>query len=544
MGHSEVWGTRAARAGMLAMSLSVAGVSLATAGCRVTNDDVSAWARKASGPRKLVAVLQHDKYDHSLRVNAAMTLVTMPSRGGRAVGLLGGEDYVGLLDGLAELSDEERAPIVNGMVPRLVEGILTVPQGDEADTSIPYKDAAYAMLTQKDGELVSDPASQLALKEALVKWCQSNFESRMDDTTQLFGMEQVLRYVRAPGVRGLTPLIEADFKKIRQLAQLVDELGDEATKLDASKRLVQVAEHVDSAAWVKQKAPAVEAANKASGFNIKANQFEKQLEAYQEEELLRIFGAMKSVGEKPVVDYLLAYAANTEHPEKRRAAALAGLEGNLDRKNQAHAQAMLEYLSNDKTPDIIRDVASRRVGELSREQVAERLYGLFNSDRWQLRAMVASLLLKMSDSKHIDEFMTNLGKIKNMAMSEPLFYGPLLKDVKGEDPSSIAQKYAAANYPAPVRLTALGYWYDQGTKGDLAKVEPFKNDQESVPSCHKDAEQCAWSCTISGEKGPEAKEVKTIGNFVEYCLVPAMSQREAAAKSADEGKDDGKKSEK
>jgi hypothetical protein len=544
MGHSDKWGTRAARAGMLAISLSVAGVSLTATGCRITDDDVSAWARKASGPRKLVAVLQHDKYDLSLRINAAMTLVSMPSRGGRAVGLLGGEDYIGLLGGLTELSEEERTPIVNGMIPRLVEGISRVPEGDEADASIPYKDAAYAMLSESDGALVSDPKSQEALKEALIKWCQSNFESRMDDTTQLYGMEQVLRYVRAPGVRGLTPLFEADFKKMRQLAQLVDEIGDDATKLDASNRLVKVAEHVDSEAWVKQKAPAVEAANKASGFDVKPNQFEKQLEAYQEEELLRIFGAMKSVGEKPVVEYLLGYAANAENPEKRRAAALAGLEGNLDRKNQAHAKAMLDYMSDDKTPDLMRDVASRRVGELSREQVAERLYSLFSTDRWQLRATVASLLLKMSDAKHIDEFMTELGKTKNMAISEPLLYGPLLKDVKGQDPVAIAEKYAAKNYPAPVRLTALGYWYDQGSKSDLAKVQLFKDDKESVPACHKDAEQCAWSCTIQGEKGLEAKEVKTIGEFVEYCLVPAMSQREAIEKVAEPGKEAGKKDEK
>lgn len=544
MGQSDRWGNRTARASMLALSLCVGGLSMATTGCQITNDDVSAWARKASGPRKLVAVLQHDKYEPELRVAAGMTLVTMPSRGGRDVGLLGGEDYIGLLDALEEMPEEQRTPIINGMVPELEEGILSIPEGDEADPSIPFKDAGYALLTHSNGELVSAPESQAKLKAALIVWCQNNFEARMNDTTQLYGMEQVLRYVRAPGVRGLTPLIEADFKKIRELAQLVDELGDDKTKLDASQRLVKVAKHVDSDAWVKQKAPAVEAANKASGLNVKPKQFEKQLEAYQEEELLRIFGAMKSVGQAPIVDYLLSYAANEKNPEKRRAAALAGLEGNLDRKNEAHAKAMLDYMSDDETPDLLRDVAGRRVGELSREQVAERLYKLFSHERWQLRATVASLLIKMSDSKHLDEFMGELGKIKNMAISEPLLYGPLLKDVKGEDPKGVAEKYAAKTYPAPVRLTALGYWYDQGTKQDLAKVEIFKDDNERVPSCHKDAAQCAWSCTIQGEKGPEAKEVKTIGNFVEYCLVPAMSQRDAEPEKAPEGKGAAKKDKK
>src|SRR5690606_31677279 len=154
--------------------------------------------------------------------------------------------------------------------------------------------------------------------------------------------------------------------------------------------------------------------------------------------------------------------------EKRRAAALAGLENNLDRKNAAHAQAMLDFVVSDETPDSIRDVAVRRAGELSREQVASRLYSLFDHERWQLRATVASLLLRMTTKKDIDEFMAKLGDVEHMALSEPLTYGPLLKNVSGADPEELVAKYSAPKRPAPVRLTALGYYYANGTKADLA----------------------------------------------------------------------------
>lgn len=544
MGRSMSWGTSGMRAGAMALSLSVAAVGLSTSGCRVTEEDVSSWARKASGPRKLVAVLQHDKYDLDLRVKAAMTLVTMKPRGGRAVGLLGSDEYIGLLDGLSELSVTERTQLINGMVPELVAGIATVPQGDEADTSIPYKDAAYALLTYENDGLVADPHTREALTNALVDWAQQNFVARIDDTSQLYGMEQVLRYVRAQGVRGLTGLIEPEFKKIRELAGLIHELGDPATKLEASQRLVKVAEFVDSKAWIEQKAPAVEAANKRSGLTVKANQFEKQLEAYQEEELLRVFGAMKSVGQKPIVDYLLAYAQNDKNPEKRRAAALAGLENNLDRKNQAHARAMLDLLASDETPDSIRDVAVRRVGELSREQVAERLYAMFEAKRWRVRATVASLLLRMTTKKDLAEFMGKLGEVKHMAISEPLTYGPLLKNVAGSDIEEVVQKYADPEQPVPVRLTALSHYYANGTKADLAKVERYKEDSEKTPSCESDAEQCAWTCTVEGEKGAESKDVKTIGQFVEYCLIPAMSKRDPDDATTDGAADDQTKDDK
>ena len=533
MGQNMSRGNSTGRAIMLASGLAIIAASGVLSGCRITDDDVAAWARKASGPRKLVAVLQHDKYDLALRVNAALTLVTMKPRGGRAIGLLGSEEYIGLLDGLSEMDAPERKPIVSGLVPKLVEGIALVPQGDEADESIPYKDAAYALLTQNEGSLVSDEADKKALTDALIGWSQQNFVARMDDTTQLYGMEQILRYVRTAGVKGLTPLIAADFRKIRELSQLIHELGDTATKLDASKRMVQVAQHVDSPAWIQQKAPSVEAANKASGLTVKPKQFEKQLEAYQEEELLRVFGAMKNIGQKPIVDYLLSYASKKENPEKRRAAALAGLENNLDRKNEAHAKAMLDLLASDETPDGLRDVAVRRVGELSREQVAERLYSLFNHDRWKLRWTVAGLLLKMTDGKTIGEFMAHLGKIDHMAITEPLTYGPLLKNIKGDSDALVA-KYAAADQPAPVRLSALGYYYENGTTADLAKVEPLVSDSQKVPPCPKEAEQCAWNCTVSGKDGPELKEVATIGNFVEYCLLPAMKSRQPVETKAAE----------
>ncbi len=538
--------SRAARKSTVAlcMTFAVSVTALSTTGCRITTDDVEGWAKKKAGPRKLVAVVQHDKYDMPLRVTAGMTLVSMKPRGGRAVGLLGDEEYIGLLEGLEEMSADERAPIIKGMVPELVKGITFVPQGDEVDTSFAYKDAAFALLTHGETGLVTDKEVTEKLKAALIEWAKHNFEARMDDTSQLYGMEQVLRYLRAPGVEGLTELIEPDFKKIREVSKLISELGDKETKQEASKKMVTVAKHVDSQAWIKQKAPSVEAANERSGLKVKEKQFEKQLEAYQEEELLRVFGAMKNIGEKPIVDYLLAYAENKENPEKRRAAALAGLENNLDRKNEVHAKAMLDFISSDETPDTMRDVAARRVGELSREQVAERLYGLFDHKRWQLRWTVASLLLKMTEAKQMDEFMEKLGKVKHMAITEPLSYGKLLAEVKGAKPEELSEKYSAKNYPVPVRLSALGYYYEGGTKEDAAKLEKFKNDSQKVPSCPEDAQQCAWTCTIEGKKGPESKEVTTVGEYVTYCILPGLEKRQPEKTKNEDDKGDAKPADK
>jgi hypothetical protein len=503
------------------------GTTLASAGCRVTEEDVHRWATRSQGPRKLVAVLTHAKYPTPLRVEAAMTLVRMKPREGRPVGLQGNEEFTGLLQALTEMPSEARTEILTGVVPQLEQGMLQERgAADGSDPSLPYKDAAYALLTHEAG-LLGDPALRQRLLDSLVRWANTSFTERLDDSSQIYSMEQVLRLLKADGVRGLTGEIQPNAKKIDTVARLIRELGDDKTKLEASERLVQVAKDVDSEAWIKRKAPSVEAANKASKLTVTEAQFAKQLEMYQEEELLRVFSSMKSVGQAPAAAHLLAYAQEGRHAEKRRAAALAALEGNLDRNKPEHAQVLLGLLANDETPDAVRDVAARRIGELPREQVAERLYALFHNKRWQVRWVAASLLLRMSEARHVEEFMKQLGTTKDMALSEPLAYGPLLQDVKGAKPDELVALYARPNQPVQARLAALGYYYRNGSQADLPKVDAYARDDERVPRCLPDAKDCDWECSVTSGQTRELKKVATVGDFVEYCIKPALTARAA-----------------
>jgi hypothetical protein len=75
------------------------------------------------------------------------------------------------------------------------------------------------------------------------------------------------------------------------------------------------------------------------------------------------------------------------------------------------------------------------------------------------------------------------------------------------------------------RLTALGYWYKFGSKADLGKVEPFAKDDKDVPKCLPDAKECTWECSVTVGAASEVKPVKTVGDFVEYCIKPALGAR-------------------
>ncbi len=505
--------------------------------CRTSTDDIERWTNTKQGPRKLVAVITHDKYPHELRVEAAMALVRMKPRSGQSIGLLGQDDQPGLLSALESLAPAEREKLVTEMVPKLEEAMAAEPPKAQAgqptppDPSFPYKDAAFAILTHAEGSLVQTEELRTRIRAALTSWSMTNFAERLDDSSQLYGMEQVLRELGSQGVTGLGEQILPNAKKIDKMAVLVAELGDDATKLTASKNLVVVAKEIDSDKWVKQKSPLVDAANKASKLSPTPEQFKAQLDQYQEEELLRIFSSMKKVGGAPVVAHLLAYGKDKEKPEKRRASALAALEGNLDKNNEAQIKSILELASATDTPDTLRDVALGRVGELPRKLVTGRLFGLFKSDNWKIRWVAGELVLKMGDTSHVEEFMRKIGGARGMAITEPLRYGAVIGTLKGKKkPADIIDKFVRPGWSTEARMSALGYYYQFGNKTQLAKITPYENDRSRAPKCLEDADDCEWKCAVGEGKSQELKDVTTLGEFVRFCVKPAMEKRSASKK--------------
>jgi hypothetical protein len=289
---------------------------------------------------------------------------------------------------------------------------------------------------------------------------------------------------------------------------------------------VAVAREVSSEAWLARKAPMLRQANEASGQKVEGARFDAQLATYQEEELLRVFSSLKQVGQPPAVDYLLGFAMDKSQPEKRREAALAALEGHMDRKNNDQVDRLLALASADDTQDSVRDQALRRVGELPRKQVVVALYGLFSQKNWKVRWVAAELILKMSEVSQLDEFMAKLGGVREMAITEPIRYGKLIAGLQGTPPvRDVIGKYAAQTQPVPVRLTALGYYLEQGTGDQLASLEAYAADTARVPDCAKDAEGCEWRCEITSEGAQVTKDVKTVGDFVQYCVKPAITAR-------------------
>lgn len=535
--------SRRLRKALLAVSIAgFAGLAVGATGCRVAEQDVKRWETTQRGPYKLVAVVTHDKYAWDLRAEAAMSLIRMPPRGGvrQGIGFLidkyKDEDGQSREGALNQIPEQARTQLVDRMAPMLIEALDATPPAHmpdgrvPPDPSIPIKDATFAMLTHEP-PLVSNEKTRNDLRAALIHWAQTDFEDRIENGTQQYGLEQMMRWLGPESVKTLPGIINENASRLDRIAGLVNDVGDDATKLKASEALVQLANRYASQDWLDAQKKLVQESNAKNNIKADDKAVAGQIDKIQERRLTEeLFPAMKKVGGRPVIDYLFQFAANAKLPGDRRKLALAALEGRVNKNSTTDLDRIFAIAKDDATPDEVRDIAFTRLGEFPKELIVPKLYTVFNDPKWKVRWVAASLVLKTMSTKQVPEFMGHLPKTSGvkMAMTEPLSYGEL---IRGMDPAAgdpkprdVIRPYLASKEFGP-KMTALGFFWN-GSKADRSLVSGLESDKTELPKCAPE-DQCSWSCDVpkAGAKDPsetEPKELKTVGEFVTFCLVPSM----------------------
>ncbi|HEY5146791.1 MAG TPA: hypothetical protein VII82_08480 [Polyangiaceae bacterium] len=507
-----------------------------TSGCAVSESDAHRWETTENGPEKLYAIVGHEKYSWPLREEAALSLIRMRPRNGKRIGLeyliVGYDTPQGRVPGiLAVQTEDTRRRIVDGIAPKLVEQMQQPPppkpvegQMIPPDPSIPYKDAAFALVSHEP-PLASNEATKASLMGALTQWVQTDFEDRIDNSTQQFGVEQIMRFIGAPSVKTLPNSITETSPKVDRACALVADIADDETKKRASDALVAMNKHIASSDWLdKQRALVVEANGKAK-INATPQQVNDQLKQYQDQELEKVFTNMKRVGGRPTVDYCLAYAQNKANSEKSRTNALAALENRIDKNSPGDTTIIVDILTDDANPDSVRAVAMARLGELPKEMILPKLYALFDK-KWKVRLDAARMVLKTITTKDLPDFMQHLpqnDKTK-MALSEPIAYGALIMQMDpqgGPKPRDVLAHYLQA--PLGAQLTAAGSYYS-AKKSDATALTALEENKSPVPKCEP-ADECGWQCDVPKSPGSQEKETKTVttvGEFVRWCIEPSL----------------------
>jgi hypothetical protein len=530
------------RVAVAAAVIALGTIATSATGCRVAENDVKRWETTQRGPYKLVAVVTHDKYSWELRTDAALSLIRMPPRGGVRQGIAflidkykdeEGESREGAL---SQLPEDARRQIVDRLAPQLIKELEPpppprTPEGRlPPDPTIPFKDATFAMLVHEP-PLVSNEKTRLELKAALTHWAATGFEDRIENGAQQFGLEQMMRYLGPESVKTLPSIINENAGRIDRVASLINDVGDEPTKLKASEALVALAHKYNSKEWLEAQTKLVKESNTRNNIKADDTQVAGQVDKMQERRLNEeVFPAMKRVGGRPSIDYLFSYAADSKHPAERRKLALAALEGRVDKNSPTDLERTFAIAKNEDNPDAVRDVAFQRMGEFPKEQIVPRLYTLFEPRKWKTRWVAGETILKtFSSTKQIPDFLARLPKtpVTKSGMTESLSYGAAMKKMEPAqgDPKArdvLAPYLTSKDFGA--RMTALAYFWE-GKKVDRPVVAPFENDATLLPKCEKE-DDCSWSCDVpkAGSKEMEPKELKTVGEYVKFCLVPSMDK--------------------
>lgn len=519
---------------------AILGLPGAVAGCRVSETDVKRWETTQRGPHKLVAVITHDKYPIELRTEAAMSLIRMPPRGGVRQGIKflvdkykneEGEDRDGAL---VQLGEEARAQIVDRLVPRLVEELkppppARTPEGRlPPDPTIPFKDAAFAMIIHEP-PLVANEQTKAELRTALIHWAQTGFEDRVENGSQQYGLEQMMRTLGPESVKILPGLVSENTARIDRIASLIKDIGDDGAKMDLSKAFVALADKYNSKEWLEAQTKIVKEYNAKNNVKADDNQVAAQVDKIQERRLTEeVFPAMKKVGLRPSVDWLLKYSGDASKPAERRKLALAALEGNLDKNNKDDLERIYAIAKTPDAPDAVRDGAFRRMGEFPKDWILPKLYALGDQPKWKVRWVAFDNVLSTLTLKQIPEFMGHLPKVatQKMGMTEPLTYAKRVHAMEGDAKAKLDTivPYLNSKELGP-KLMALGYFWE-GKKDEKHFVQPHAEDSALLPKCEKE-DECLWQCDVPKAGNPketEPRELKTVGEFVKICLLPTMEK--------------------
>jgi hypothetical protein len=519
-----------------ALGLCALAAAGATAGCAVSESDAHRWETTENGPGKLYAIVTHDKYSYPLREEAALSLVRIRPRNGKRVGLeylvMGYDTSMGRVQGaLAVLGEDVRRRIVDGIAPKLIAEMQAVPakpaEGAAVppDPSVPYKDAAFALLSHEP-PLASNESTKASLIAALAQWVQTDFEARIDNTTQQFGVEQIMRFIGATSVKTLPGVITESSTKVDRACALVADIGDDDTKKRASDALVTLGKHLDSADWVEKQRPLVLQANKQQNITTTPQGVNDQLKNYQEQELEKVFTDMKRVGGRPSIEYCLAYAHDKTKSEKMRADAFAALENRIDKNLPNDVNLVFDILKDDTNPDKVRGGAMARLGELPKEMIIPKLYTLFDK-KWQVRVDAAKLVLKTMGTKDVPDFMRHLpsdAKTK-MGLGEPITYGTIIMGMDpqgGPKPRDVLNGFLQSS-SLGAKLTAAGSYYTL-KKSEASALTGLEADKAPLPKCAPE-DQCGWTCDVPKAPGSQDKETKiptTVGEFVRWCIEPSL----------------------
>ena len=452
----------------LILGLALLGMT-ATAGCKVTENDIDHWKRTVKGPGKMVAVMLAEKYEPPLRASAALALVDMER-----------QDVDGVAElqrALGTLDEATRLALVKTVTPGLIKLMNGSGKPNPAEgpptAQIRAKDAAFTLIP------MADPETRTLLTNAVVGWYTVDFNGR-----SLSGNYSAEQVIRALGSAGATLLVDAMGAKLPQqalvkLAELIGQLGDPATKARAAKKIVAIEAEMAGTGFLGWLQGQIQEQLAAAGQKPDDARIAKAAELNRAKFIDEgAIPAMKHLADQPpVAGRLLAIAANTQAPTARRTRALQALEG---KAKDPQLDALLALALDQEAPASVRDYAFDRVADIRSPRAIAPMWPLVqDKEQARTRWRAGELVLAIGGNAVLSEFFAKLpsgdvpygtaeleGYAARMGQMTPL-------------PTAVA----TGQLSSPDwwdRVIALHFFQRKGTQADIARMQALLSDSSGT----------------------------------------------------------------
>lgn len=463
-------------------------------GCAVTEEDIVRWENTQRGPGRIVAVLLADKYDDALRIRAGVALVEMePRTGDHAV-----DGVVELQHALEQLDEATRTRIVDGMAPRLIEmmrgeGAAAAPADSNAPPPIQIraKDASYLIIGW------GSEATRTSLTDGVVGWFVEDFNGR--NLAGAYSAEQVVRALGSPAASRLVDAMTARIPSaaLVQIANLIAQIGDDATKARAAERLVAVEVELEGpefGAWLTERFRSqlaergITRTDAEISVGVEANR-----EIYINEGALP---AMHHLADQTVIANRLLTMAQVVVPtppttaaalETRRVTALQAMEGHV-RPDQVNA--LLQMALAQTNSDRVRDYAFDRIADSHDRGVLPQLWplatqdGTARRDAWRERWRIGSLLLTLGGRDVLVEWFSRLPAIRDVryAREELHGYAERFAQMRPEPTDIVRSQLNSTDWWD--QAIALYYFERAGTEADIPALQRLTTSTTATAGEH------------------------------------------------------------
>ncbi|MEM9074776.1 MAG: hypothetical protein AAGE52_40140 [Myxococcota bacterium] len=479
----------ASRGGPRVPGLMLLMLLFASAGCKVTAEDIEYWKGTVKGPGKIVAVLLAERYPMELRGQAALALVEMERNDVNGVG-----ELQRAIQQIQSTNPETAQAIIDGMVPGLKEMMRG---GDDANqnedlgpplSQMRAKDAAYLLIAN------ASPTARQELMSAVVGWYTVDFAER--SLAGDYSVEQVVRSLGAPAATLLVDAMNSHQPQqaLVKIAELINQLGSEETKARAGTRIVEIQREMEGSEfldWLKSKIrESLESQNReANDDRITA------IATLNRENFINdgALTAMKHLaGQAPVRDRLLEIANAAPAADApdfardslnlRRRSALQALEGNA---TEAQLQALLNIALSESNPIDVRDYAFDRVGDVRSRAAIPRLWPLLEEDdndvlKKRLRWRAGELILAIGGSEIVGEFLSRLPSDNGVKFEpeELEGYATRMSTMTPQPMDTMERQLRSPRWYN--RIIALRFIERRGTQVDVSKMRRLLRDSAST----------------------------------------------------------------